>query len=155
MKLANRHEIPDPRSFVKPVALPFPSHKGVKIQARSIHVYNATEPPRDEVRRDNYSRRLDQMTSMGFRTPMNVPYRIIGDPLYLDHKRIIWYGLGQYGEIEKENDRGTEFIKPPTNNNNTQEAADKTQPNASGFNIKNLKRSKELYKLQDEVNKTK
>jgi hypothetical protein len=155
MKLANRHEIPDPKTFIKPVALPFSSHKGVKIQARSINFYNATQPPREEVRKDNYTRRQSQMTSMGFRTPMNVPYRIIGDPLYLDHKRIILYGLGQYGEIEKENERNAELIKPPININSTQEVADKTLQNTNTFNIKNLKRSKELYKLQDEVNKTK
>ena len=48
-----------------------------------------------EISKENYKRRLAQMTSMGFRTPVNVPYNVIGDPLYLDHKKIVLYGLGQ------------------------------------------------------------
>ena len=54
MKLAKRHELPDPKTFIKPIGLPFPSHKGVKIQARSFNVYNATQPSRDEIRKENY-----------------------------------------------------------------------------------------------------
>lgn len=89
------NELPDPKSFIKPVPLPFASHKGVKIQARSFQVYNATVPIRDDVRKENYTRRREQINSMGFKTPMNVPYRVIGDPLYLTHKKIVLYGLGQ------------------------------------------------------------
>lgn len=100
MKVAIRNnELPDTRTFLKPVPLPFPSHKGVKIQARSFHVYNATIPLRDDVRKENYTRRRDQIASMGFRTPMNVPYKVIGDPLYLDHKKIILHGLGQFSVV--------------------------------------------------------
>lgn len=36
------------------------------------------------------------MNSMGFQTPANIPYRVIGSPLYLDQKQIILYGLGQF-----------------------------------------------------------
>jgi hypothetical protein len=36
------------------------------------------------------------MKSMGFQTPANIPYRVIGSPLYLDQKQIILYGLGQF-----------------------------------------------------------
>ena len=39
-----RHDLPDPRSFVKSAPLPFPSHQGVKIQARTLDVYNAAVP---------------------------------------------------------------------------------------------------------------
>ena len=96
MKLAAKNsDIPDPQSFIRSEPLPFPSHKGVKIQARSFHVYNAQIPKREDIRKENYNRRLEQLTSMGFRTPSNVPYKVIGDPLYLDHKNIILYGLGQ------------------------------------------------------------
>lgn len=96
MKVSMRNfDLPDPQSFIRTEELPFPSHKGVKIQARSFHVYNASIPVRDDIRKDNYTRRLEQLTTMGFRTPINVPYKVIGDPLHLDHKRIILYGLGQ------------------------------------------------------------
>ena len=97
MKLAIKNsDIPDPRSgWIRQEPLPFPSHRGVTIQARNFDVYNATVPMRDEISKENYKRRLAQMTSMGFRTPVNVPYNVIGDPLYLDHKKIVLYGLGQ------------------------------------------------------------
>jgi hypothetical protein len=103
MKLAMGQDtkLPDPRTLIKSAPLPFPSHKGVKIQARSFHVYNATAPSRDIIRKENYSRRRDQMSSMGFRTPLNLPYRVIGDPLFLDHKNIILYGLGQENDLQE------------------------------------------------------
>ena len=85
----------DPKTFVKPIPLPYQSHKGVKIQARSFTVYNAAIPLRDEVRKDNYRRRREQMSNMGFQTPLNIPYKIVGDPLYLEQKQIILNGLGQ------------------------------------------------------------
>ena len=39
---------------------------------------------------------MEQMKSMGFQTPANIPYRVIGSPLYLEQKQIILYGLGQF-----------------------------------------------------------
>ena len=97
MKLAIKStEIPDPRSgWFRQEPLPFPSHKGVSIQARSFDVYNATVPKREDISKENYKRRIAQMTSMGFRTPVNVPYKVIGDPLYLTPREIVLYGLGQ------------------------------------------------------------
>lgn len=80
-----------PVSAVKNVIEPFTNRKGHKIQARSLTIYNAIVPTRDEVRKENYDRRIDQMASMGFRTPMNVPYRIIGEPIYLDSKNYNLY----------------------------------------------------------------
>lgn len=124
MKLGHKNELPDPKTFIKPVELPFASHKGVKIQARSFNVYNASLPKRDEIRKENYTRRLDQMSSQGFKTPINVPYRVLGDPLYLDHKRIILYGLGQHDELEKENQKTHEIVKPPLNLNSLTEVKD-------------------------------
>ena len=99
-----RNDIADPRSFIKPIPIQLPSHKGVKIQARSLNVYNATIPVRDDVRKDNYVRRRDQMSSMGFKTPINVPYKVIGEPLLLDYKSAVLHGLGQYQTDLKEND---------------------------------------------------
>lgn len=95
MHLSVRRDLPDPRSIVKPIPLPYPSHKGVKIQARTLEVYNAYLPQRDEVRHTNYSRRQDQINNKGFQTPKNVPYRIVGTPLYLEQADIILNGLGQ------------------------------------------------------------
>ena len=39
-----RHDFSDPRSFVKSAPLPLPSHQGVKIQARTLDIYNASIP---------------------------------------------------------------------------------------------------------------
>lgn len=80
-----------------------PVQRGVKIQARCFNVYNPTFPARDDVRRENYNRRKDQMTGMGFKTPLNVPYKIIGEPLILDHKLIALHGFGPYPSKNKEN----------------------------------------------------
>jgi hypothetical protein len=95
MKVSMRHDLPDPKTFVKSAPLPLSSHHGVKIQARTLDVYNAYLPVRDDIRKENYSRRKEQMSSMGFQTPKNVPYKIVGEPLFLDQKEIILYGLGQ------------------------------------------------------------
>jgi hypothetical protein len=95
MKVSIRHDLPDPKAFVKPIPLPFSSHKGVKIQARTLDVYNAYLPLRDDVRKENYFRRQEQMSSMGFQTPKNMPYKVVGDPLFLEQKDIILHGLGQ------------------------------------------------------------
>lgn len=73
-------------SIIKNVTLPYTNKKGFKIQARSLHIYNAIMPTREQVRKENYDRRYDQMASMGFRTPINVPYRIIGEPINLESR---------------------------------------------------------------------
>ena len=96
MKVAFKHaDVPNPREFVKSAPLPLPSHQGVKIQARSFNVYNTCIPPRNEICKENYTRRVEQMSTMGFASAINKPYRVIGEPLYLDQKQIILYGLGQ------------------------------------------------------------
>ena len=91
----------DPRQFVRSVPLPIPSQKGIKIQARSEEVYNPTIPTRDEVRRINYARRQAQLTQQGFRSLIHKPYQGIGDPFYLDQKKLILHALGQWQEVHK------------------------------------------------------
>ena len=109
--VAKHSEIQNPREFIKSAPLPLPSHRGIKIQARSFNVYNATIPDRDDVRKDNYTRRLEQMTSMGFHAPSNKPYRVLGDPLYLEQKEIILSGLGQLNvNFEISNNETFKFI---------------------------------------------
>lgn len=85
----------DPKSYVRRVPIPIPSHQGVRIQARSQEVYSATVPTRDEIRRRNYFRRSDQLERQGFSAFNYKPYKGIGDPFYLDEKRLILSALGQ------------------------------------------------------------
>ena len=94
---ANNQE--DPQSYVKLAPLPFPSHVGVAIQARNETIYNATIPTRDEVRRDNYKRRSAQMSEQGFRSVNYKPYKAIGDPIYLEPKKLILHALGQWNGV--------------------------------------------------------
>ncbi|XP_048257312.1 coiled-coil domain-containing protein 60-like isoform X3 [Haliotis rufescens] len=86
----------DPQGYVALLPLPIPSQRGVKIQARSATVFNPTIPSRDEVRRSNYRRRLQQLTSQGFRSVSHKPYQGIGDPFYLEEQRLILHSLGQW-----------------------------------------------------------
>jgi hypothetical protein len=155
MRLTNRNnDIGDLRTFLKTESdsLPFPSHKDVKIQARSFNLYNATLPNREEIRRDNYNRRKEQISSMGLKTPFNEPYKIIGDPLYLDHKRIILYGLGRHDDIEKDAKNDSE---PPANLDKKNKILSKSLEHKKTFNIKNLRRTKELFKIKDEEDRIK
>ncbi len=145
MKLAMGQDgkLPDPRTLIKSAPLPFPSHKGVKIQARSFNVYNATLPSRDSIRSENYSRRRDQMSSMGFKTPLNLPYKVIGDPLYLDHRSIILYGLGQVNDSvsssqdSSSNNASHILTNRDRNNQNEMGPSDKI-PQVHEFNIRCL-----------------
>lgn len=89
----------NPRDHVRQVPIPVASHKGVKIQARSHSVYNATIPTRDEVRRENYKRRQMQMSQQGFRSVNNKPYQGLGDPFYLEPKKLVLHALGQWDEV--------------------------------------------------------
>jgi hypothetical protein len=96
------------------------------------------------------------MNSMGFRTPANVPYKIIGDPLYLDHKSIVLYGLGQLKDaapVERN------FIKQSVNLIKSQsELIGKNQKptsNLYALHQKSKAKNKNLINLTAEVNKTK
>ncbi|XP_012938416.1 uncharacterized protein LOC106011861 [Aplysia californica] len=88
----------DPRLYVKAVPLPIDSQKGLKLQARSAQVYNPTSPTRDEVRQWNYNRRLQQRTDQGFYAHNFRPYKGLGDPFYLEEKKLILHALGQWDE---------------------------------------------------------
>ena len=89
----------DPRSYVKPLPLPISSQKGLRIQARSENVYNPYFPIRDDVRKENYKRRLEQKAKQGFKAPIDKKYIGIGYPLYLDQKKLILHALGQWDEV--------------------------------------------------------
>ena len=86
-------------SFVESVPLPIASQKGLKIQARSEVVYNPAFPSRNEVRRENYSRRRQQVMQQGFSSVNFKPYKGIGDPFYLDQKKLILHALGQWEDV--------------------------------------------------------
>ncbi|KAL4218125.1 Coiled-coil domain-containing protein 60 [Mactra antiquata] len=88
----------DPKSYVRAVPLPIPSCKGYKLLARDTINFNPEFPTRTEVRKSNYDRRQDQMSAMGFRSANHKPYIGIGDPFYLDEKKMILHALGQWTE---------------------------------------------------------
>ncbi|XP_064652339.1 LOW QUALITY PROTEIN: coiled-coil domain-containing protein 60-like [Lineus longissimus] len=92
----------DPRSYVRMRPPPSPSHRAIKIDARSATIYTASTPSRDEVRKDNYDRRYDQMTQRGFWAVSYKPYKGIGDPFYLDERKLIMHALGQWDESEED-----------------------------------------------------
>ncbi|XP_077869355.1 coiled-coil domain-containing protein 60-like [Saccoglossus kowalevskii] len=91
----------EPRKYIQPIPLPIPSHQGLLIQARSDSVYNCTHPTRNQVFRDNYARRQRQMREQGYNAISYKPYRCVGEPFYLDEKKIILHALGQ---LENEED---------------------------------------------------
>ncbi|XP_060119710.1 coiled-coil domain-containing protein 60-like isoform X1 [Heteronotia binoei] len=85
----------DPRYFVLIKPLPIPTQKGLKVQARSSTVYNCWDNTREHVFRENYRRRVKQVTQQGYFTPSWRPYQDFGEPLYLEPKRLTLHGLGQ------------------------------------------------------------
>ncbi|RUS71523.1 hypothetical protein EGW08_020708, partial [Elysia chlorotica] len=91
----------DPRSYVKAEPLPIPPATGLKLQARSDTVFNPTVPSRDDVRKWNYHRRKMQMSEQGFNALNYKPYKGIGDPFYLDEKKLILHSLGQWDENQE------------------------------------------------------
>ena len=89
----------DPRSFIKIAALPIDSQRGFKIQARSFHVYSTAEPSREEIRMRNFQRRSAQFSSQGYQSVKHKAYCGIGDPFYLDEKKLMLHSLGQLNEV--------------------------------------------------------
>uniref|UniRef100_UPI00398EADA8 coiled-coil domain-containing protein 60-like n=1 Tax=Pristiophorus japonicus TaxID=55135 RepID=UPI00398EADA8 len=85
----------DPRSFVMITPLPFPSSKGLKVKARSLTVYSPCEPSREQVFRENYHRRQNQLSQQGYRSVSWKPYQAIGQPLHLEPRQLILHSLGQ------------------------------------------------------------
>lgn len=84
----------NPRSYVRPVPLPIPSHQGLKITARNAKIYTCEVPTRQEVARENYERRTHQMSKCGYRSVIYKPYQPVGE-VYLDDKKLILSALGQ------------------------------------------------------------
>ena len=84
----------NPRSYVRPVPLPIPSHQGLKITARNAKIYTCEVPTRREVARENYERRRHQMSKCGYRSVIYKPYQPVGE-VYLDDKKLILSALGQ------------------------------------------------------------
>ncbi|XP_074656915.1 coiled-coil domain-containing protein 60-like [Tubulanus polymorphus] len=111
----------DPRCYVKQLPLPIDSHKGVKIQARSDTVYNATCPTREVIRKENYARRLQQLTQQGFSAVSHKPYQGIGDPFFLEERKLILSALGQW-------DDNTDDEASTTSDEDDELKADSTTP---------------------------
>lgn len=85
MKLSFKYpDFSDPHLLLTNAPLALQNQPGVMVKARTFNVYSASLPTRDQVRSENYKRRLEQMSSRGFRTPINEPYKIIGDPIILE-----------------------------------------------------------------------
>lgn len=87
-------ETENPRSYVRVVALPIPTHKGLKITARNATLYTCEFPTRREVAKENYERRKFQMTHCGYRSFNYKPYQSLGE-VYLDERSLILDALGQ------------------------------------------------------------
>ncbi|XP_060700019.1 coiled-coil domain-containing protein 60-like [Hemiscyllium ocellatum] len=111
----------EPRSFVMIKALPFPPTKGLKVKARSLTVYSPSEPSRQQVFHENYSRRQDQLSRQGYRSVSWKPYQAIGQPLHLEPRQLILHSLGQLDQsvneepnsTAKENPEEAKCISPP------------------------------------------
>ena len=84
----------NPRSYVRSVPLPIPSHLGLKITARNAKIYTCEVPTRREIARENYERRRHQMSKCGYRSVIYKPYQPVGE-VYLDDKKLIQSALGQ------------------------------------------------------------
>ncbi|XP_043571834.1 coiled-coil domain-containing protein 60-like isoform X2 [Chiloscyllium plagiosum] len=111
----------EPRSFVMIKPLPFPPTKGLKVKARSLTVYSPSEPSRQQVFHENYSRRQDQLSRQGYRSVSWKPYQAIGQPLHLEPRQLILHSLGQLDQTvneepnstAKENPEEAKCISPP------------------------------------------
>ncbi|XP_041755862.1 coiled-coil domain-containing protein 60-like [Coregonus clupeaformis] len=91
----HRNAALDPRHFVIIKPLPIPKPSGEKLQARSSTVWSACQPTREQVFWDNYHRRQRQLSRQGYRAAPWRPYEEVGQPLYLETKRLILESLGQ------------------------------------------------------------
>ncbi|XP_060125712.1 coiled-coil domain-containing protein 60 isoform X1 [Zootoca vivipara] len=107
------HPKSDPRYFVVIRPLPIPSQKGLKVQARSNTIYNCWDVTREQVFRENYHRRIKQLTQQGYFTPSWKPYQDFGEPLYLDPRKLTLYGLGQLPLGFFREDVGPEEVAEP------------------------------------------
>ncbi|XP_070578878.1 coiled-coil domain-containing protein 60-like isoform X2 [Ptychodera flava] len=97
----------DPRAYIKPVALPIPSHQGMHIQARSETVYNCSNPTREAVFRENYARRRRQLTEQGYNAVIYRQYQCVGDKFFLNEKKMILHALGQLNNPDDVDDKSS------------------------------------------------
>lgn len=95
----------NPRSYIRPVALPIPSHQGLKITARNAKIYTCEVPTRTEVAQQNFERRRHQMSKCGYRSVIYKPYQPVGE-VYLDDKKLILSALGQEQTDQDQNQVG-------------------------------------------------
>ncbi|XP_073481579.1 coiled-coil domain-containing protein 60 [Aquarana catesbeiana] len=105
----------DPRSYMVIQPLPIPSQKGLKIQARSATHYNCWVPCRDEIFRDSYYRRQRQLSQQGYNSPNYKPFEELGQPLFLEVKKLILQSLGQDELDTKTEDTVNENDTPDEN----------------------------------------
>ncbi|XP_071803913.1 uncharacterized protein [Asterias amurensis] len=101
----------DPRSYIQPIPLALPSNQGEQILARSDTQYktNRTSTTNDEIFKANYARRLHQIGEQGYRSVNHKPYQLLGEPLYLEEKKLILHSLGQNGaQFEESSGSGSD-----------------------------------------------
>lgn len=91
----HRNAALDPRHFVIIKPLPILKPTGEMLQARSRTVWSACQSTREQVFWDNYHRRQWQLSRQGYRAAPWRPYEEVGQPLYLETKRLILESLGQ------------------------------------------------------------
>ena len=86
----------DPKSFlaVRPPGIHSDSHRGLKITSRDATHYTCERPTRQIVRELNYRRRVEQMTSRGFRSINSRPYREL-EPVELSMTALALHAVGQ------------------------------------------------------------
>ncbi|XP_021378214.1 coiled-coil domain-containing protein 60-like isoform X2 [Mizuhopecten yessoensis] len=138
----------DPRSYVKAQRLPLPSHVGSRIETRGTSDYRAAQPMRIEVRNENYFRRLEQMKTMGFNAVKHEAYIGIGDPFYLDEKKLILNALGQ---LEESKDMETSSSSDEDDRESATDAANQKGKGVSAAKFVLRRSRKDLNTLKQEV----
>ncbi|XP_060085387.1 coiled-coil domain-containing protein 60-like [Ylistrum balloti] len=138
----------DPRSYIKAQRLPLPSHVGAKIETRGTSNYRAASPMRIEVRNDNYFRRLQQMKTMGFNAVKHEAYIGIGDPFYLDERKLILNALGQ---MEESKDMETSSSSDEEDGEPATDAANQKGKGVSAAKFVLRRSRKDLNTLKQEV----
>ncbi|XP_062308045.1 coiled-coil domain-containing protein 60-like [Osmerus eperlanus] len=104
MTTTNRNNVLDPRQFVIIKPLPIAKPSGNKLQASNCTVYSTCHPTREQVFWGNYRRRQRQLTRQGYRAAAWKPYEEVGQPLYLEPKRLVLETLGQQEEVSQGDD---------------------------------------------------
>ncbi|XP_075118279.1 coiled-coil domain-containing protein 60-like [Leptodactylus fuscus] len=146
----------DPRSYVLIRPLPLPSHKGLKVQARSPSHYTCwTQRPREQVFRENYYRRQRQLSQQGYSAPNDKPYEDLGHPLVLEAKKLILHSLGQEEQDKKpeETEAGKEMPEESRSETaSTSPLIKKTASSGSSVNLRH--RRKDTSSFNKELNHT-